>query len=72
MKVITMPSSVQVINEKDARVLVCRWKNPGTLTTFRYHSYDGCWYSNGVTEKYTLDDIYKDSEPLALFVDQEG
>ena len=73
MKVITFPAPPTIAGKTvyDGCVLVARWKANDALTSFRWHRYNGCWYSPGSEEKYSTSTIMNDLIHLALFYDPD-
>jgi len=73
MKVLTNPlnAAVKTVQNFDGAVIVARWASSGSLTSFRYHSYDGAWYCVGEDKKYSASDIFTSADVLAIFYDEE-
>jgi len=72
MKVLTNPlnAAVKTVQNFDGAVIVARWASSGSLTSFRYHSYDGAWYCVGEDKKYSAQDIIAATDVYAIFYDE--
>ena len=68
MKVIPKPS-IGDVEEYEGCIIVARWNQTGSLTSFRYHK-ETNWYCVGDLNAYSRARILAECEVLAVFYDE--